>query len=337
MKKIFVIMPFVAANDRDQPKLTKFFEDYIKHPIENDFELRGKITVERSGDSFLILDQIILDLANADIVICDLSGPHANPNVMFELGVRLATSHKPVILIREQLPTNARIFDVSGLYTHDYHMNDTKPLEKFIISKIKEYEFENKLYASPVLKILNHEAAFWMQLPIRKASAFLGGIASAAEAHLNAFSRALTIFVHAKGLTTFQVTNTDQCYKSFSQFDDQETLLDDFAYNITSIPSLDSYLSSVYLLGLVDDDIERGFRRYAMSYSLYFNKNNSSFFWSTRYLEGLAYAFETLILMNLCRLIIKILGSRPGIPERQELIEKFHLQLQSSKLLSDGN
>lgn len=74
MKNIFVAMPFVSANDRDQQALTKFFDDYIKYPIENDADLRGNYLVRRSADDFAILDQIILDLVNADIVICDLSG-----------------------------------------------------------------------------------------------------------------------------------------------------------------------------------------------------------------------------------------------------------------------
>lgn len=322
----------MSANARDEQRLTKFFEDYIKDPIERDYELRDIFSVVRSGNSFLILDQIILDLANADLVICDLSGQHANPNVMFELGIRLATSHKPVILIREKVETNQRIFDVSGLYTHDYSMTDTKALERFLLEKVKAYELKNEPYSSPILKILNHEAAFWMQLPIRKASAFLGGIASAAEAHLKAFSHALDLYVRRNGIENFRVNDTDTIFKEFSQLDGHDGILENFSYNITSIPSLDSYLSSVYLLGLVDDKIEKSFREYAMTYSLHFNKNNSALFWPDKFSEYQAYAYETLILMNLCRLIIRILAARPGIPEREDLITKFNSDLEKSSL-----
>lgn len=332
-KKIFVVMPFVVANDRDQTQLTKFFQDYIKDPIENDYELRGRYTVERSGDSFSILDKIILDLASADLVICDLSGPHANPNVMFELGVRLATSHKPVILIREKAESNARIFDINVLFTHEYSLSDTKSLERFLISKIKDYEFKHEPYLSPILKTLNHEAAFWMQLPIRKASAFLGGIASAANAHLVAFAKALTLHVHSSGVQSFYIEKPALTFKAFEQLKDHEGALDSFAYHITSIPSLDSYLSSVYLLGLIDDHIEKGFRDYAMAYSLHFNSGNSAAFWPDKYSEYCAYALETLILMNLCRLIIQILATRQGTPERQGLVEKFDNDLMQSSLL----
>ena len=57
MKKIFVIMPFVKANDRDQASLTKFFTDYIKEPIEGCSNFTHKYKVIRSGDAFSILDK----------------------------------------------------------------------------------------------------------------------------------------------------------------------------------------------------------------------------------------------------------------------------------------
>ena len=332
-KKIFVVMPFVKANDRDQASLTKFFDDYIKYPIEHDSELSGKCTVKRSGDSFLILDQIIADLAHADIVICDLSGEHANPNVMFELGVRLSTSDKPVILIREKNQNNARIFDVSGLYAHEYSMQDTRALDRFLVGKVKEYLLQDLSYASPVLKILNHDAAFWMQLPIRKASAFLGGIASAAEAHLKSFTKAISVYLQRQQVSEFYAESSETCYRAIAAVEDHAEKFEDFSYHITSIPSLDSYLSSVYLLGLIDDEIERGFRTYAMNYSLYFNKSNSRYFWGSKYEEYLSYAYETLILTNLSRQIIKILGERADSPARKQYIEKFKADLQSSTLI----
>jgi hypothetical protein len=321
--EIFVIMPFVKANDRNQTDLTKFFTDHIKDPVETNRELDGKYEVKRSSDDFLILDHILLDLANADIVICDLSGEYANANVIFELGIRLSVSHKPVILIREKKDTNKNMFDVQGMHTFGYSMNDTKALERFLVKKVQEYRDDSSKYSSPVLKILNHEAAFWMQLPIRKASAFLGGIASAAEANLKAFSKALEIFVNKANVPHFVVRDSSTVYRDIEELANQTALVDSFSYNISSIPSLDSYLSSVYLLGLVEDKIEKQFRMYAMHYSLHFNKGNSGFFWATKHEEISAYAVETLILMNLCRIIIKILASKPGSQERDDLIISF--------------
>lgn len=327
MSKVFVIMPFVTANERGAADLTTFFNDYIKHPLE----LGGKFTVERSSDSILILDQILIDIAEADYVICDLSGPYANPNVMFELGIRLSVSHKPTILIREEHDNNQRIFDVSGLYTHPYKRTETRKLEQWLVTKISGYEAGTERYTSPVLKILNHDAAFWMQLPIAKACAFLGGISSACEAYLDAFVRAVSIFVQKRGIIGY-VSSPTTCYRDLGAFAANTSIFDDFGYGITSIPSLDSYLSSVYLLGLIDSDIEKKFRGYAMAYSLHFNKGNSSFFWPTKYEESVAYAFETLILMNLCRCIIRILRSRPGTDERSSLVQTFNADLAKSSL-----
>jgi hypothetical protein len=330
-RKVFVIMPFVTANSRDGASLTRFFNDYIKYPIENARHLANEYAVTRSGDSFLILDNIIEDIAKADVVICDLSGEFANPNVMFELGLRLATSPKPTILIREEVASNKRIFDVSGLYTHNYATTDTRDLERFLVEKLAEYETNHESYESPVLKILDHRAAFWMMLPVRKASAFLGGIASATEACLQMFTRALILHLERKG-TTVVISDSSMVFKTLGSLKDQ-SIIDDFEYKISSIPSLDSYLSSVYLLGLVEDDVERKFREYAMAYSLHFNRGNSALFSSSRFEEFMAYSFETLMLMNLSRLIIQILDQRQGGGERTRLVEKFFKTAKDSSLL----
>lgn len=330
-KKVFVIMPFVQANSRDQAQLTKFFEDHLKEPLESNRELDGKFEVRRSADDFLILDNILLDLANAEIVICDLSGIQANPNVIYELGIRLSISHRPVILIRENLETNKSMFDVSGLHAFPYSMQDTKGLERFLVKKVLEYSEDETKYSSPVLKILNHEAAFWMQLPIKKASAFLGGISSAAEGNLRAFSVALNIFMHKAGRDDFVVSAPETVYKSIENCQSTPEIFDGFGYNISSIPALDSYLSSVYLLGLVEDSVEKSFRNYATHYSLHFNRGNSGFFWLTKFEEVHAYAVETLILMNLCRTIIKILRSKQAGLERKALIDSLNKLISTSE------
>lgn len=329
--KIFVIMPFVSANGRAEADLTSFFNDYIRLPIEENRELDNSYSVIRSGNSLAMLDKIIEDIASADVVICDLSGEAANPNVMFELGLRLATSAKPTILIREDHPDNKRIFDVNGLFTFPYKVTRTRDLERFLIDKLKEYEKEPDVYESPVLKVLNQRAAFWMTLPIRKASAFLGGIASAAESCLIAFARALELHYELKGKIV-RIENPMTVYRMLQDADDEKKLqLEDFGYVVTSIPSLDSYLSSIYLLGLIEDDVEKEFRSHAMAYALNFNRGNSSFFAKSRYEEFLMYSYETLLLMNLSRIIINILDKRQGSSERTQLVEKFFNTVKDSQ------
>jgi hypothetical protein len=332
-KKIFVVMPFVTANSRDQASLTKFFDDYIKHPIETSSVLGSQYSVERSGTALAIVDQIVLDLAQADLVICDLSGMDANPNVMFELGLRLSTSHKPTILIREDASTNKKIFDIGGLYAHPYSITAPRDLERFLIEQINKYETGVLKYESPILKLLNQEAAFWMLLPVRKASAFLGGIASAAESSLRAISGGLSHHFSKKG-KSFSLKSSDTVYASLISLGDK-SVLDDFDYTISAIPSLDSYLSSVYLLGLIEDSVEKKFRAFAMSYSLYFNRGNATCFGETRYDQYVLFTAETLLLMNFARLLIQILGSREGSDERKKLSEQFFEQMKNSQIMRE--
>lgn len=93
----FVIMPFV---ERDPKHSTGFFAEVLRSLITpaakaSQFTVR---TANRQG-SDLIQSTIINDLIEADLVIADLT--EHNPNVMFELGMRMAED-KPVVLIKAQ-------------------------------------------------------------------------------------------------------------------------------------------------------------------------------------------------------------------------------------------
>lgn len=119
-KTVFVVMPFVESPTRNEPQLTSFFENNVKAPIEKAANLDFSYSVRRSDVTLDITTQIIRDLLRADIVIADLSGKTPNPNVMYELGVRLAVSAKPVILVREKHSENRRVFDVNTFFTFEY-------------------------------------------------------------------------------------------------------------------------------------------------------------------------------------------------------------------------
>lgn len=155
-KTVFVIMPFTRTNSRNKEQLTAFFENNIKSSIEKG-KFSNRYIVSRSDNTFNITEKIIKDLYNADIVICDLSGPEANPNVMYELGIRLASSDKPVILIREAHPENRHIFDVGGFFAEPYDAYNYSTITKHLKTKIKSFEDGSEVYLSPVLKILEEE------------------------------------------------------------------------------------------------------------------------------------------------------------------------------------
>ncbi|MBL8029485.1 MAG: hypothetical protein JNL74_23900 [Fibrobacteres bacterium] len=155
-KTIFVIMPFISSPTRSQSQLTSYFENNIKTPIE-EASLSHEYKVWRSGETFNITDEIIRDLFRSDLVIADLSGTHPNPNVMYELGVRLSLSDKPVILIREKHPDNKKVFDVDSYYIHQYDPLAYTELEKHLINKLKRFESGEELFESPVRKVLKKE------------------------------------------------------------------------------------------------------------------------------------------------------------------------------------
>jgi hypothetical protein len=85
----------------------------------------------------ILLNGIVSDLYTADIVLCDLSGVSANPNVMYELGVRVSVTNKPVILFRELAEENRKIFDIQGFYAFEYDPKRYRELEEHIIEKLR--------------------------------------------------------------------------------------------------------------------------------------------------------------------------------------------------------
>jgi hypothetical protein len=104
----FVIMPFKERTDSFMPG---FFEEVLNSLIipavtEAGFEVK---TANRQG-SDIIHSTIISEVLNADMCVCDLT--EHNPNVLFELGMRLA-NEKPVALIHAE--HTLRVFDVDDI------------------------------------------------------------------------------------------------------------------------------------------------------------------------------------------------------------------------------
>ncbi len=104
----FVIMPF---EERDPLHPAGFFSEVLRSLITpaaqaSAFTVR---TANRQG-SDLIQSTIINDLIKADLVVADLT--EHNPNVMFELGVRMAED-KPVVLIKAK--GTGPLFDVDNM------------------------------------------------------------------------------------------------------------------------------------------------------------------------------------------------------------------------------
>ena len=156
-KMVFVVMPFTSTPTRNKGELSAFFQENLKEAVERRPIDGERFIVRRSDDTFNINEQVIRDLYTADIVIADLSGREANPNVMYELGLRLAVSNKPVILIREAHDENRTIFDIAGFHTFVYSPAQYEQLEAYIVTKIERFASKAEDYRSPVLSVLEQE------------------------------------------------------------------------------------------------------------------------------------------------------------------------------------
>jgi hypothetical protein len=104
----FVIMPFVEKSDDHAPG---FFDEVLRQVLSPAAAAAGFTvkTADRRG-SDVIQSTIVNDLLDADLVLADLT--EHNPNVLFELGMRIA-EEKPVVLVRAK--GTGRIFDVDNL------------------------------------------------------------------------------------------------------------------------------------------------------------------------------------------------------------------------------
>lgn len=116
-KKCFVIMPF---SERSGKRPLGFFDEVFDSLIKPAAEAAGfdVYTANKDG-SDVIQSTIINELLDSDIVLADLTDH--NPNVLFELGVRL-TLEKPVAIIKSS--DTGRVFDVDNmLRVFEYDQN----------------------------------------------------------------------------------------------------------------------------------------------------------------------------------------------------------------------
>ena len=119
MPKCFVIMPITTPvqyietyhNDKDH------FSHILQHLFTPALEKAGFETISpKSTGSDLIHADIITNLSNCDLVLCDMS--LVNPNVFFEFGIRCALD-KPVALVIDD-KTEKVPFDTGIINFHTY-------------------------------------------------------------------------------------------------------------------------------------------------------------------------------------------------------------------------
>jgi hypothetical protein len=127
-----IVMPIAAMGDYTESHWSDVYS-IIKEAVSiSGYEAR---LVSESKDSTVIPKSIVQNLYDDDIVICDVSGK--NPNVMFELGMRLAFD-KPVVLIKDT--TTGYSFDTSTIehlsYPRDLRYSEIQRFKAKLAEKI---------------------------------------------------------------------------------------------------------------------------------------------------------------------------------------------------------
>jgi len=95
--------------------------DHFTHVLDHLFipaleKLSYQVLLPSVAGSELIQAEIIKNLEQADLVLCDLSS--LNPNVFFELGIRTALN-RPIVLVRDKLTPQVP-FDLTAINVFTY-------------------------------------------------------------------------------------------------------------------------------------------------------------------------------------------------------------------------
>lgn len=124
-----IIMPISESDEYSRAHWIQIRE-LIEEAVKEIEDISFKIRMVSESETISILQKVIIkNIYNDDIIICDVSSK--NPNVMFELGMRLAFN-KPVIIIKDTETDYS--FDTSNIR----HIIYPKTLNYFEIKKFKE-------------------------------------------------------------------------------------------------------------------------------------------------------------------------------------------------------
>ena len=197
-KQVFVVMPFGDTPTRGKLELDEFYNQTLKASIESFQGFSNRYIVNRSSDEFDIGRQIVRSIYAADLVLCDLSGEHGNPNVMFELGLRLALTNKPVILFREQHESNRQIFDVSVYHTFEYSPLRCSELVSYLFEKISKFESGREKFESPVLAALSREESVIVEIQRSRALTQIESLFSSLTGLIRSFGSASFAYIRGR-------------------------------------------------------------------------------------------------------------------------------------------
>lgn len=156
IKTCFVVMPISDMEPYPIGHFHRVFDHLISPACkEAGYEV---IRADKVASSNLIILNIIKNILDADLVICDISGK--NPNVLYELGVRHSFD-LPTVLIKDSQTTN--IFDIQGLrytqYDENLRIDNIQRNIKSIVDSIKETTAPSSSDVNSFVRLLNISAA----------------------------------------------------------------------------------------------------------------------------------------------------------------------------------
>jgi hypothetical protein len=140
--KAFIIMPYGSEFD-------KIFNDLVKQPLEESgYEV---IRADSILDQHNILKDIIRNIAEADLIIADLTS--INPNVFYELGIAHAMQVPTVLLSQsiEDVPFDLKSYRVIVYSTRYY---DATELPRKLIEITDKAKNNNLSFGNPVSDFL---------------------------------------------------------------------------------------------------------------------------------------------------------------------------------------
>jgi|GEM_PF-1205304 len=128
-----IVMPISAIDGCDASHWVNVLEILADAARSADYEPQ---LVSTGADIGVIQNRIVQNLYDNPIVVCDVSGK--NPNVMFELGMRLAFD-KPVIIVKDDATSYS--FDTSPIehleYRRDLRYQNIIEFQKQLAQKIR--------------------------------------------------------------------------------------------------------------------------------------------------------------------------------------------------------
>jgi hypothetical protein len=132
-KKCGIVMPISASEEYSENHWVDVLEIIKESLDKRGFEIN---LVSNARDSGVIHKRIVENLYNDPIVVCDVSS--RNPNVMFELGLRLAFD-KPTVIVKDDITPFS--FDTSIIehisYPRDLRHNKIKIFQNQLGEKVE--------------------------------------------------------------------------------------------------------------------------------------------------------------------------------------------------------